>query len=246
MAIVMVGHVTKDGNVAGPKTLEHVVDAVVALEGERTGSVRLLRATKNRFGSCDETGVFVMGQKGLEAVADPSSMLLADRCIGVPGSVIFPAIEGTRPLLMEMQALVTDSELAQPRRVSLGLDGRRLALLLGVLAERANVGFGKRDVFVAAAGGLTVKEPAADLPIALAAISAVTGKPLPSGCIAFGEIGLAGEVRRVPGGERRLQEAARLGFDRAVVPRGVGKKFPGLEVVEVASVSEAHATLTRS
>ena len=237
-AVVLVGHVTKDGAVAGPKTLEHVVDVVVSLDGERGGVVRLLRAAKNRFGACDETGVFVMGARGLEPVPDPSAMLLADRRAGVPGSVVFPGLEGTRPVLVEVQALVAPSPLVQPRRVALGLDGRRLALLLGVLARRAGVSLGNHDVFVAAAGGLDVREPAGDLAVALALASAAADAPVDDGAVAFGEIGLAGEVRRVPGMERRLAEAARLGFRRALAPRGATAPT-GLEVVEVGDLAGA-------
>ena len=235
--VVIVGHVTKDGAVAGPRTLEHVVDAVVTLEGERTGSVRLLRAMKNRFGSCEETGVFVMGERGLEAVPDPSALLLADRRRGVPGAVVFPALEGTRPVLVEVQALVTHSTLAQPRRVALGFDARRMALLSAVLRSHAGLkALGSSDVFVAAAGGLAVKEPAADLAAALALWSATSGCPIPHSCVAVGEVGLAGEVRRVPGLGRRLQEAARLGFDTALVPRGLDGDVSGIRAVTVTDV----------
>lgn len=239
-AVIIVGHVTKEGSVAGPKTLEHVVDAVVMLEGERTGSMRLLRASKNRFGSCDEVGVFTMEAEGLVAVADPSALLLADRCIGIPGSVVFPSIEGTRPVLVEMQALTPEAPAPQQaRRTAIGLDGRRLALLLGVLDERLGLGMGSRDVFAAAAGGLSIKEPAADLAIALALASSFLRVPVPSHVAAFGEIGLGGEVRRVPSGERRLSEAHRMGYTQVVAPRGIGKAPSGLTVTEVSSVAEA-------
>jgi len=242
-AIVLVGHVTKDGSVAGPKTLEHLVDAVLTLEGERTGSMRLLRPVKNRFGSCEEIGVFTMAEAGLEAVADPSGLLLGDRCHGVPGSIVFPGLEGTRPLLHEIQALVCRSEIPQPRRVAIGLDGRRLALLLGVLGQRADVDISKQDVFVASAGGLTVKEPAADLPLLLSLRSAACGVPVDEHVTAFGEVGLGGEVRRVPGAERRLAEAARLGFEVAIVPRNTSKKQRGIEVIEAPDVGAAFEIL---
>jgi DNA repair protein RadA/Sms len=238
--VIAVGHVTKDGSVAGPKLLEHVVDAVLALEGERHGTMRVLRAAKNRFGSCEETGVFVMGEGGLEPVPDPSAMLLADRRPGAAGSVVFCGLEGSRPILMELQALVTESELPQPRRAAIGVDPRRLALVLGVLSERAGVQIGKRDVFVAAAGGLSVREPAADLALCLALCSGITGSALPEDLVALGEVGLAGEVRRVPGIERRLAEAARLGFRRAVVPRGAeGTTRGGIDVSHVTDVAHA-------
>lgn len=241
-AVVMVGHVTKDGNVAGPKTLEHVVDVVLQLEGERSGSLRLLRAEKNRFGSCEETGVFTMEGEGLAAVADPSAMLLADRCLGVPGSVVFPSLEGTRPVLIEAQALVTKAPAPTvARRVPIGMDGRRLALLLGVLAERADLQLGAYDIFVAAAGGMAVKEPAADLAFALALCSAARQKAIPAGVVAFGEVGLGGEIRRVPGAQRRLAEAARLGFEVAVVPKGMSKVPGSLRCIEVEHLAEAAA-----
>jgi DNA repair protein RadA/Sms len=237
--VVMVGHVTKEGTVAGPKLLEHVVDAVLGLEGERHGSLRVLRASKNRFGSCEETGVFVMGAQGLEPVADPSAMFLADRQPGATGSVVFCGLEGTRPLLVELQALVTRSQLAQPRRVAIGVDARRVAMSVGVMAERADMKLTGDDVFVAAAGGLAVREPAADLPLCVALYSAKTERPVPDDLVAVGEVGLAGEIRRVPGTERRLAEAARLGFKRALVPRGLTRAPDGIEVVVVNSLAHA-------
>jgi DNA repair protein RadA/Sms len=163
--VILVGHVTKEGAVAGPKTLEHIVDSVLALEGERTGTVRLLRATKNRFGSCDETGVFTMGERGLEAVGDPSAMLLADRRKGVSGSVVFCGLEGTRPVLVELQSLVVNGSPPNVRRVPIGVDAKRLALLVGVLHSRAELDLSEKDLFVAAAGGFVIREPAADLPL---------------------------------------------------------------------------------
>ena len=240
-ALILVGHVTKDGSVAGPKTLEHIVDCVLTLEGERSGSVRLLRAVKNRFGSCEETGVFVMAEHGLEAVVDPSAMLLADRCHGVAGSVVFPGLEGTRPVLMEAQALVAENKSPQPRRVAHGFDSKRLALLLGVLQQRAGRSFVERDVFVGAAGGLAVREPAADLAFALALASAHADRAVPSDVVVFGEVGLGGEVRRVPGSERRLMEAARLGFRTAIVPRGQERVPRGLKIIETDHLSRAIA-----
>ena len=240
-AVIIVGHVTKDGTVAGPKTLEHVVDAVLALEGERTGTVRLLRATKNRFGSCEETGVFTMGERGLETVEDPSAMLLADRRAGVPGSVVFCGLEGTRPVLVELQSLVAPGTPHQARRVPIGVDAKRLALLIGVLHSRADVRLTDFDVFVAAAGGLVVREPAADLALCLAVQSAYGNVSIPDEVVAIGEVGLGGEVRRVPGLKRRLAEAARLGFRRALVPNGTRVKIPGLEIIEVDDVRSALA-----
>ena len=238
-AAIIVGHVTKEGTVAGPKTLEHIVDAVLALEGERTGTVRLLRATKNRFGSCDETGVFTMGERGLETVEDPSAMLLADRRSGVPGSVVFCGLEGTRPVLVEIQSLVAPGQPQQARRVPIGIDARRLALLIGVLHSRAGIKLTDFDVFVAAAGGLVVREPAADLALCLAVESAFGNQSMPDDLVAIGEVGLGGEVRRVPGLKRRLAEAARLGFRRALVPAGTRSTPAGLDIVEVADVASA-------
>jgi len=237
--VIMVGHVTKDGMVAGPKTLEHIVDAVLALEGERTGTVRLLRATKNRFGSCEETGVFTMGERGLETVDDPSAMLLADRRAGVSGSVVFCGLEGTRPVLVELQSLVAPGTPHQARRVPIGIDAKRLALLIGVLHSRADVKLTDFDVFVAAAGGLVVREPAADLALCLAVQSAFGSVSIPEDVVVIGEVGLGGEIRRVPGLKRRLAEAARLGFRRALVPSGSRAKVSGLQIVEVDDVRSA-------
>ncbi|MGI8774583.1 MAG: DNA repair protein RadA [Actinomycetota bacterium] len=241
--VLLVGHVTKDGNVAGPKVLEHVVDTVLTIEGERSGAFRLLRAMKNRFGSCEETGVFTMTEHGLEAVEDPSAMFLADRRPGVEGSIVFPGLEGTRPLLMELQSLVCDTSIPQPRRVSTGIDPRRLALLLGVMTQRVDNDFGKKDVFVAAAGGLSVSEPAADLPLCLSLCSAWSGRAMDPSVVAFGEIGLGGEVRRVPGSERRLTEAYRLGFRTALVPSGVDRCPKGMRIIEIGELRDAFATL---
>jgi len=237
--VILVGHVTKEGAVAGPKTLEHIVDSVLALEGERTGTVRLLRATKNRFGSCDETGVFTMGERGLEAVGDPSAMLLADRRKGVSGSVVFCGLEGTRPVLVELQSLVVDGSPPNVRRVPIGVDAKRLALLVGVLHSRAELNLSDKDLFVAAAGGFVIREPAADLPLCLALNSAARGQSVADDVVAIGEVGLGGEVRRVPGLPRRLAEAARLGFRRALVPRGPTPAVPGLEIIGVTDVGHA-------
>ena len=237
-AIVLVGHVTKDGSVAGPKVLEHVVDAVLTLEGERSGALRLIRASKNRFGSCEETGVFSMTARGLEGVSDPSAMLLADRKPGAAGSIVFPALEGSRPLLVELQALVVESQLAQPRRVAIGVDARRLSLLLGIMSQRDG-SLARRDVFCAAAGGVAVREPAADLALCLAIHSAERGACMPDDLVAIGEVGLAGEVRRVPGLDRRLSEAARLGFRTALVAAGKPRRAEGITTVPVRDLPAA-------
>ncbi|HEV3471926.1 MAG TPA: DNA repair protein RadA [Actinomycetota bacterium] len=238
LTVLLVGHVTKEGAVAGPKALEHVVDTVVTLDGERTGRLRLLRVTKNRFGPCDETGVFVMSDRGLAPVPDPSALFLEDRHTGVPGSVVLPTIDGTRPLLVEVQAMVTGSD-QDARRSAIGLDARRLSMLVGVLATRAEVAMGRRDVFVAVAGGLNVKEPAADLAMCLALHTARESVTIDPTIVAFGEVGLAGEVRRVHSIERRLAEAARMGFARAIVPRKGASEARGIEVIPVADLREA-------
>jgi DNA repair protein RadA/Sms len=245
--VVLVGQVTKEGSIAGPKTLEHMVDAVVNLECERGGALRLLRTTKNRFGSSDEVGVFLMGQRGLDPVEDPSAMFLADRRVGVNGSVVFPSIEGTRPVLIEIQALTTASGLPQPRRVAIGLDGRRLSLLLGVLTERSGRNlFGSLDVFVAAAGGFNIREPAVDLATCLALYSAVGSVAVDASTVAIGEVGLSGEIRRVPGMEKRLKEAARLGFTSALVPRAIKEIPAGMTAIVVSDLSDVFAFMDRA
>jgi DNA repair protein RadA/Sms len=239
-AVVLIGHVTKEGSVAGPKSLEHVVDVVLGLEGDRSGALRLLRASKNRYGACDEAGVMRMGAAGLEAVPDPSATLLMDRRIGVPGSVIFPTLEGTRPLLVEVQALTgAEDKRTPPKRVGIGLDPKRISLILAVLSRHAGVKIEERDVFVALTGGLTVREPAADLSIALAVASTMRDLVVPPNAVVIGELGLAGEVRRVPGLEKRLAEARRLGFERAFVPAGCKVNVKGLDVIPVRDVAEA-------
>jgi DNA repair protein RadA/Sms len=237
--VVLVGHVTKDGSVAGPKTLEHIVDVILSLEGERGGPLRILRALKNRFGSCEEAALFSMEATGLRAIEDPSAMLLSDRARGAPGSVVFPALEGTRPMLVEIQALVTKSSLAQPRRVAIGVDPRRLSMLIGVMTKHKALDDAAADVFVAAAGGFHVKDPASDLAIALTLSSSARGIPILEDTIAIGEIGLAGELRRVSGLDRRLAEAARLGFRTAIVPRGAPRSSESLRNVEVADLRSA-------
>ena len=238
-AVVLVGHVTKDGSVAGPKTLEHVVDVLLTLEGEGDGTLRLLRATKNRFGSCDETGVFTMTAAGLDPVEDPSSVLLADRSSGISGSCVFPAVQGTRSLLIELQALTSKNDHPPARRVALGIESRRMALLLGVMSEALDFKLGDHDVFVSAAGGIAIREPAADLATCLAIYSARTGVPFPARAVAFGEVGLGGELRRVPATDRRLAEARRLGFELAVVPPGVDDGPAGMQLHSVRDLTGA-------
>ncbi len=243
IAVVLVGHVTKEGNLAGPKTLEHLVDAVLALEGERYAALRLLRASKNRFGSTEEVGVFEMGELGLVELADPARAFLVEHERPAPGSIVAPTLEGSRPLLVEVQALTAPSGYGTPRRTASGLDPNRLALLIAVLGRRAGIGLASHDVYANLAGGLTVDEPGLDLPVALALASSVRDRPVRSSTVAIGEVGLLGELRTVSGLERRLREAARLGFMRAIVPApSRGSPTPsaaGIEVIEVAALREA-------
>ena len=243
IAVVLVGHVTKDGTIAGPKTLEHLVDAVLTLEGERFAGLRLLRASKNRFGSTDEVGVFEMGEDGLAEVADPARAFLAEHDAPAPGSVVAPTLEGSRPILVEVQALVSPGLGGTPRRTTSGVDTNRVSLLVAVLGRRAGIALATHDVFVNLAGGLTVEEPGLDLPLALALASSLRDRPIAPGTVAIGEVGLLGELRSVGGVERRLREAARLGFRRAIVPRASrGRSVPivtGLDVVPVGTLREA-------
>ena len=239
--VFLVGHVTKDGSIAGPRVLEHIVDTVLYLEGDRRQELRILRATKNRFGSAEEIGVFAMGEAGLEEVADPSAALLASAVPSAPGTVIVAALEGTRPLLVEVQSLVNHTENAMVRRLANGIDVNRLHMILAVLEKRlSNISFAKSDVFVSVAGGIRITEPAADLGLALSIVSNERNRPMPDGLVAIGELGLSGEVRRVGQLERRLQEAARHGLTRALIPAGSKAGRPsGLDVVEVRTVAEA-------
>lgn len=243
IAVVLVGHVTKDGSIAGPKTLEHLVDAVLTLEGERYATVRLLRASKNRFGSTEEVGVFEMSEAGMAEVADPARAFLADHEGPASGSIVAPTLEGSRPILVEVQGLVAAGPGGTPRRTASGVDANRVALLVAVLARRAGVGLASHDIYVNLAGGLAVDEPGLDLPLALALASSLRDRPIGIGTVAIGEVGLLGELRPVVGLERRLREAARLGFVRAIVPRsGRGPVVPeieGVEVIAVASLREA-------
>jgi DNA repair protein RadA/Sms len=239
MATVVVGHVTKDGGLAGPRVLEHVVDTVLSFEGERHHALRLLRAVKHRYGSTDELGLFEMTGTGLAGVPDASALFLADRRPGVPGSVVAPVLEGHRPLLVEVQALVAPSPLPTPRRSAQGLDSGRLALVLAVLERRASTSLVGFDVHTVAAGGVRAGEPGVDLALALALASASSGRPLPDDLVACGEIGLGGELRQVHQTARRLAEAARLGFRRAVLPASAPEAPVGVEVLRVATLAEA-------
>ena len=244
-AIVLVGHVTKDGQLAGPRVLEHMVDTVLYFEGDTHSSFRLIRAIKNRFGAVNEIGVFAMTERGLKGVSNPSAIFLSQHATAVPGSCVLVTLEGTRPLLVEIQALV-DSGGISPRRLSVGLERDRLAMLLAVLHRHGGVATGDQDVFVNAVGGVRISEPAADLAVLLAITSSLRGKPLPKGFIAFGEVGLAGEVRPAPRGQERLKEAAKLGFSVALIPKAnapkkLGKEFEGMAIHAVERVDEAIA-----
>ena len=239
-AVVLVGHVTKEGAIAGPRVLEHIVDTVLYFEGDTHSSFRLVRAIKNRFGAVNEIGVFAMTERGLKGVSNPSAIFLSTQGDPVPGACVLVTLEGTRPLLVEIQALV-DSGGASPWRLSVGLDRDRLAMLLAVLHRHAGVSCMDQDVFVNAVGGVRIGEPAADLAVLLAITSSLRGRALPRGFVAFGEVGLAGEVRPAPRGQERLKEAAKLGFSVAVVPRANAPKKPieGLEVHAVDRIEQA-------
>jgi DNA repair protein RadA/Sms len=240
VAIVLVGHVTKEGALAGPRVLEHMVDTVLYFEGDTHSQFRLVRAIKNRFGAVNEIGVFAMTEKGLKGVTNPSAIFLSQHSEPVPGSCVLVTLEGTRPLLVEIQALV-DGGGPNPRRLSVGLDRDRLAMLLAVLNRHAGVACADQDVFVNAVGGVRINEPAADLAVMLAITSSLRGRALPKGFFAFGEVGLAGEVRPAPGGQDRLKEAAKLGFTVAVVPKANAPKKPiaGLTIHAVERIEQA-------
>ena len=239
LSVVLVGHVTKEGGLAGPRVLEHVVDTVLAFEGDRHHALRLVRAVKHRFGATDQLGLFEMTETGLLGVPDASRLFLADRRRGVTGSAVAPTIEGHRPLLVELQALVTPSAIPSPRRSAQGVDSGRLSLILAVLAERASLGFGDRDVYALAVGGVRIAEPAADLAIALSLASSLIGRPIADDLVVCGELGLGGEVRQVSQCDRRLAEALRLGFTRAIVPALAPEPPVGLDCIRVGTVAEA-------
>jgi DNA repair protein RadA/Sms len=242
-ALVLVGHVTKEGALAGPRVLEHMVDAVLYFEGETHSSFRLVRAIKNRFGAVNELGVFAMTDRGLRGVSNPSALFLSHHETQVAGSCVMVTQEGSRPLLVEVQALVDEAHAPNPRRLSVGLEQNRLAMLLAVLHRHAGISAFDQDVFVNAVGGVKIDEPAADLPVLLAIVSSLRNKPLPEKLVAFGEIGLAGEVRPVQRGQERLREAAKLGFKLAIIAKANAPKaaIEGIEVVSVERVEEAVA-----
>ena len=240
-AVFIAGHVTKEGTLAGPRVLEHMVDTVLYFEGDPGSRYRLLRAVKNRFGAVNELGVFAMTDKGLKGVANPSSIFLSRHEEDVPGSVIMVTREGTRPLLVEVQALVDESHGSQPRRVALGLEQNRMAMLLAVMHRHGGISMFDQDVFANVVGGVKITETAADLPLMIAALSSFRSKPHPSDMIVFGEIGLAGEIRPVPNGEERLKEAQKHGFKRAIIPKGNMPRSPikGLTLYPAQRLEEA-------
>jgi DNA repair protein RadA/Sms len=242
-ALLLVGHVTKEGALAGPRVLEHMVDAVLYFEGDTHSSFRLVRAIKNRFGAINELGVFAMTERGLRGISNPSALFLSQHGTQVAGSCVMVTQEGSRPLLVEVQALVDEAHAPNPRRLSVGLEQNRLAMLLAVLHRHAGIAAFDQDVFVNAVGGVKIDEPAADLPVLLAIVSSLRNKPLPEKLVAFGEIGLAGEVRPVQRGQERLREAAKLGFKLAIIPKANAPRtaIEGIEVVSVERVEEAVA-----
>lgn len=246
IAVLFVGHVTKEGQIAGPRVLEHMVDAVLYFEGDRGHAFRILRTVKNRFGPTDEIGVFEMATEGLVEVANPSELFLAQRQEGAAGSAVLAALEGTRPVLVEVQALVAPSALGTPRRAVIGWDSNRLAMVLAVLEARCGVTLSGSDIFLNIAGGIRINEPAADLAVAAALISSQTGVPSPRGAVFFGEVGLAGEVRAVAQPDLRLKEAAKLGFDQALIPararaKGKAPDAQGLHVQEIPHMEDLTA-----
>ena len=240
-ALFLVGHVTKEGAIAGPRVLEHIVDTVLYFEGDTHSAFRLVRAAKNRFGAVNELGVFAMTETGLKGVSNPSKLFLSNHDRAVPGSCVLATLEGTRPLLVEIQALVDPAHTPNARRLSVGLEANRLAMLLAVLHRHAGIATWEQEVFVNAVGGVRIGEPAADLAVCLAVVSSFTDKPIPSKVVAFGEIGLAGEVRPATRGQDRLREAAKLGFEKAIVPKAnlPKTKIAGLETLAVERIDQA-------
>ncbi len=244
--IILVGHVTKEGALAGPRVLEHMVDTVLYFEGDTQSSFRLIRAFKNRFGAVNELGVFAMTEKGLREVSNPSALFLSHHGEQVPGSCVMVTQEGTRPLLVEIQALVDETHVSSPRRLSVGLEQNRLAMLLAVLHRHAGIPFFDQDVFVNAVGGVKITEPGADLAVLLAIVSSLKNRPLPKKTVVFGEVGLAGEVRPVQRGQERLKEAAKLGFTQAIIPKANKPRqvISGIEVILVERVEDAVAKMS--
>ena len=245
LPILLVGHVTKDGNVAGPRVLEHLVDVVLNFEGDRQSSLRMLRGIKNRFGATDEVGCFEQTAEGIREVPDPSGLFLSHRGRTPDGSAVTVAMDGVRPMLAEVQALTVDPVNKSPRRVVTGLDGNRVPMVLAVLQARCGQRTNDKDAYVATVGGVRITETATDLAVALATWSSLHETPLPPKTVVIGEVGLAGEIRRVPNLGRRLQEAARLGYEHAIVPAGESLQVPGLRIEQVATVGQAIATLAQ-
>jgi len=238
--VLMVGHVTKEGTIAGPKVLEHMVDTVLYFEGDRGHQFRILRAVKNRFGPTDEIGVFEMTDRGLLEVENPSALFLADRRGDISGTAVFAGMEGTRPVLVEIQALVAPSSLATPRRAVVGWDSARLAMVLAVLEARAGMQLSGNDIYLNVAGGLRISEPAADLAVAAALVSSLTGHAMPGNLVVFGELGLSGEVRPVSQAETRLKEAGKLGFERALMPSRRGERRPIVDGMKRTEINDVH------
>jgi len=241
VAVVMIGHVTKEGTLAGPRVLEHMVDTVLYFEGDTHSSFRLVRAFKNRFGAVNELGVFAMTDRGLRGVTNPSALFLSQHAQGVAGACVLVTQEGTRPLLVEIQALVDTAHVPNPRRLSVGLEHNRLAMLLAVLHRHAGIALFDQDVFVNAVGGVRIGEPAADLAVVLAVVSSLRNRPLANGLAVFGEIGLAGEIRPAPRGQERLREAAKLGFSRVLIPRANAPRraIEGLRTIALDRIDDA-------
>jgi DNA repair protein RadA/Sms len=245
VTMILVGHVTKDGSLAGPRVLEHIVDTVLYFEGDTHSSFRMIRAFKNRFGAVNELGVFAMTEKGLREVSNPSALFLSQHGVQVAGSCVMVTQEGTRPLLVEIQALLDEAHSPNPRRLSLGLEQNRLAMLLAVLHRHAGIACFDQDVFINAVGGVKITEPGADLPVLLAIVSSLRNKPLPEKLVVFGEVGLAGEIRPVQRGQERLREAAKLGFTLAIIPKANKPKheIAGMEIIAVERVEDAVANM---
>src|SRR5262249_3819003 len=243
LTLFLVGHVTKDGQIAGPRVLEHMVDTVLYFEGERGHPFRILRTVKNRFGGTDEIGVFEMTDLGLKEVTNPSALFLSDRQKAMSGAAVFAGMEGSRPLLVEMQALVAPSYMTSPRRAVVGWDSNRLSMVLAVLETRLGLRFSDKEVYLNVAGGLRITEPAADLAAALALVSALNDAPLAADCVVFGEIGLSGEVRRVARADARLKEAEKLGFKAAIAPAADAATRSGLALKSLQAVQELSGLL---
>jgi DNA repair protein RadA/Sms len=236
VAMILVGHVTKDGAIAGPRSLEHLVDVVLHFEGDRATTLRMVRGVKNRFGAADEVGCFLLHDNGIEGVADPSGLFRDQRPKPVPGTAVTVTLDGKRPLLGEVQALVTETAAANPRRATSGIDSSRAAMILAVLEKRAKLPLGKLDVYLSTVGGMRLSDPSSDLALAAAIASAAVDVPMPSDAVFIGEVGLAGDIRPVTGSDRRLAEAARLGFRWAVVPPGVKNAPAGLRINTIEEI----------